>query len=748
MAALAATTAALALCATAGANHSVTDRISTGVINGNGAVDAGFSGAIPDGTRVFFRTAEPLVSTDTDANVDVYERSGATTTLISAGAINGNGDHDATLVGHSADGTRVFFSTTESLVAADTDSSCTDEGDPTERSCRDVYQRLGGATTLLTGGANGSFDADYVGSSADGTRVFFETTEKLLAADTDNFRDIYERVGTTTTLVVPTNGAFDTDFVGTSTDGTKVFIETAEPLVGSDTDSGCTDDVDLRPCRDVYLRSGGTTTQLSIGTINGNGTFDASLAATSPDGTRVLFQTQEALVAGDTDTVFDVYQRLGSTTTLISEGAINGDGPEDAGLSGASVDATKVFFRSFEQLVSADTDASLDIYQRSGGTTTLVSAGAINGNGAFDVFYRGASDDGTHVFFTSAEPLAAGDTDTQQDIYDRAAGTTTLISAGAINGNGAYMVAFRGNSADGSRVFFTTRERLVSADSDPVGTTCVGTTCSFDVYEVFGGTTSLISFGPDNGTRNATWGGSSDDGTRVWYTTAKPQLAADTDAVQDVYQAGVTQGGYPRPKGASPLRSSLVLAYTQCTTANRTHGPPMVFPSCNPPAKASAHLTIGSPDANGAASNSSGFRTFKAFTGNPSTPADEADVIIDLSITDVRNAVGLTDYTGQLLSTQTLRVTDRLSGSVAQDPATVQDFPFNLTVPCTATGATTIGSTCALQTTADALMPGMVVEQKRTMWEVSQAQVFDGGADGVASTTPNTLFAVQGIFVP
>ena len=32
--------------------------------------------------------------------------------------------------------------------------------------------------------------------------------------------------------------------------------------------------------------------------------------------------------------------------------------------------------------------------------------------------------------------------------------------------------------------------------------------------------------------------------------------------------------------------------------------------------------------------------------------------------------------------------------------------------------------------------------------EMAQVQVFDGGADGLASTSPNTLFAMQGVFVP
>ncbi len=352
------------------------------------------------------------------------------------------------------------------------------------------------------------------------------------------------------------------------------------------------------------------------------------------------------------------------------------------------------------------------------------------------------------MFFTTAEPLGAGDTDAQQDIYERAGGVTTLISAGQVNGNGPYMVAFRGNSADGLRVFFTTRERLVSSDSDPVPGTCLTSTCSFDVYERSGGVTSLISFGPDNGTRNATWGGNSDDGQRVWYTTAKPQLAADTDTAQDVYQASVPQTGYPRPKGAGPLRAPIVPAFTQCTSPNRTHGPALEFPSCNPPAKVSQYVTIGTPDANGFTANSVSSVIYKVLPGNPSTPADESDVRVQVTVTDVRADAGLSDYTGEIRVSQTMRVTDRLSGSVATDPATVQDIPFEYSVACVATPSAVTGANCAVDTTVDAIVPGMVPESKRAIWEMGQVKVFDGGADGIGSTTPNTLFGVQGIFVP
>ena len=40
-------------------------------------------------------------------------------------------------------------------------------------------------------------------------------------------------------------------------------------------------------------------------------------------------------------------------------------------------------------------------------------------------------------------------------------------------------------------------------------------------------------------------------------------------------------------------------------------------------------------------------------------------------------------------------------------------------------------------------------EGKRAVWDISQIQVFDGGADGDADTAgDNTLFAVQGTFAP
>ncbi len=206
--------------------------------------------------------------------------------------------------------------------------------------------------------------------------------------------------------------------------------------------------------------------------------------------------------------------------------------------------------------------------------------------------------------------------------------------------------------------------------------------------------------------------------------------------------------GYPRPKSATQLSASLVPAHQSCVTPNRVHAATLSYGSCNPPAQTSSQLTLGSPDANGRTANGVGSVRLTALNGNAGTPADEADVKYNVSFTDVRRKSDLADYTGQLQVSQSLRITDKLSGSVPIDPATMLDTPFNVTVPCMATADTAIGSTCAITTTADTVLPGTVIEIKRTIWQLGQTQVYDGGADGLAATPGNTLFAVQGVFVP
>jgi hypothetical protein len=335
-------------------------------------------------------------------------------------------------------------------------------------------------------------------------------------------------------------------YKGSSADGRIVFFETDEQLVPGDTDAK----------RDVYERSydadpgieSYVTREVSLGSAGGNDAFNATFERASDDGTVVFFSTQEALVEADTDRRSDVYMRnmATGTTALVSIGEAAcspacGNGPVDAGFAGASSDGTKVFFVSEEQLAAADADSAADIYVRdlSDETTALVSAGSAAcapscGNGAFDVALRGISADGSHVYFTTAESLASADADSVVDIYSRdlTVGVTTLVSEGGSGcapacGNGPQVPIFQDSSQDGTRIFFSTDEALVSADQD----------VATDIYarDLPGGPTTLISGGASS-TQTASFAAAGADGSHVFFTTAESLLSEDEDTANDVYE--------------------------------------------------------------------------------------------------------------------------------------------------------------------------------------------------------------------
>jgi glucose/arabinose dehydrogenase len=230
----------------------------------------------------------------------------------------------------------------------------------------------------------------------------------------------------------------------------------------------------------------------------------------------------------------------------------------------------------------------------------------------------------------------------------------------------------------------------------------------------------------------------SDGGARSHVITA-PSAAR-------TYSATFTTG-YPRPRGATLIRAPLVPAYVRCNAPNSSHGAPLAFASCSPPVQASDQATIGTPDANGRPSRSVGSVTMRAMTRIPATPQDDADVSLKASIGDVlRRSNPSQPYLGQAYASVVMRATDRLNGSTGTDTGTVRDFEFKIPLACAAGGPG--GSTCSANTTADALVPGWVIENKRTIWQLGPIQVFDGGPDGDMNTRPNTLFATQGVFLP
>jgi hypothetical protein len=201
--------------------------------------------------------------------------------------------------------------------------------------------------------------------------------------------------------------------------------------------------------------------------------------------------------------------------------------------------------------------------------------------------------------------------------------------------------------------------------------------------------------------------------------------------------------------GATPVRASLVPAYQPCTASNRTHGAPLSYASCAPPVASSSVLTVGTPDAvgNGFAANSIDAITYKVISG---------DVRMDLSMTDIRNKPSGTDYTGRVLARVPLQITDRNNAAEAPETGTVQPIQLQFPVDCVTTASTSIGSTCDNTTTVNAVIPGAVLDNQRSIWELGQVEIRDAGPNGTgyASCPPTcgdgdeSAFMRQGIFIP
>jgi hypothetical protein len=356
-------------------------------------------------------------------------------------------------------------------------------------------------------------------------------------------------------LAAPAAFAADAHYEGISEDGGVAVFSTADKLIPGDTDVQS----------DVYVRDfeeglGYVTREASLGPTGGNDAYSAQFHAIDPTGEKVFFSTRERLTAADKDTATDIYVRdlSENETTLVSGGDPS---CSESGCGEASIDVSavpggvvdegkKVFFVSTERLSGEDTDNGADIYVRDlvGERTKLVSAPAPScagscGSGIKPIIFQGASGDGSKAIFTTTERLTGGDGDEELDLYERdleaggGAGETRLVTTPGSGPepcpSGANCKPATSNiSRDGSHVFFETKERIASAD----------TNSKQDVYDWSGGTATLASVGPagENGAFDARFLASAVNGGKVFFATADPFVGTDLDSAVDVY---VRSGG-------------------------------------------------------------------------------------------------------------------------------------------------------------------------------------------------------------
>lgn len=271
------------------------------------------------------------------------------------------------------------------------------------------------------------------------------------------------------------------------------------------------------------------------GTLAGAGLIAAVLTSgcapggATPDGKHVFFETNKPLVGADNDAARDVYERAGGTTTLISRGPFDDPADPAAQFDATSSDGERVFFTTAERLVEEDDDDShRDIYMRFGNQTKLISNGPIVTNPLNDAEFEEASSDGRSVVFSTNEKLTGQDLDDQQpSVYHRRGSRTRLAAPAFVDVESNFLDLLDG----GDLVVFETNTTIFGEDGDGG---------NFDIYTWRDGEFELISQGPDENyalEAEPAYEGASTDGGRIFFQTTAALHEDDTDSDNsDVYQ--------------------------------------------------------------------------------------------------------------------------------------------------------------------------------------------------------------------
>jgi hypothetical protein len=273
----------------------------------NAPQDVSFAGATPDSSSVFLTTAQQLTNDDTDASVDLYRYDVAAHALtrLSAGPPGVAADVSSSIVRASDDGLRVYFLASGALVPGEgvpggSNLYLSDHGRlrfvatadgvdlrtaqltadgriltfatatpllPSDiDASADVYRYDATTGTLQQvslgrgGAGNGAFDVEFGTQSilasmqqswmpwmsADGSRVFFFTSEPLVPEDVNQTPDVYEWANGDVGLVSSGTGDGTVRYAGASADGRSVFFFTDETLVPFDRNDGDEDLYDAR----------------------------------------------------------------------------------------------------------------------------------------------------------------------------------------------------------------------------------------------------------------------------------------------------------------------------------------------------------------------------------------------------------------------------------------------------------------------------------------------------------------------
>lgn len=310
----------------------------------------------------------------------------------------------------------------------------------------------------------------------------------------------------------------------------------------------------------------------------------------STDGSRVFFTTTEALtddapVGGQNKLyMYDAGKPASDphNLTFLSPDNEPADSSNGSALTVAAVssDGHYVYFTAFGQLVAGEPPIDRGIYVWHDGTLRFVahflpsdvSENSASGNWQATTRVSQGTPDGTHLLFSSTEPL--GPTGFDQTCSTQGAGrcrqlyvysyasqrlvcvscdqdvnhANSLAFSNVVANNGGAYTSWGLNhpmSDDGRRVFFSTAEPLVPQDVN-------GRVDAYE-YDVPTGTLHLLSGG--RGTSDSYFLNASASGDDVFFVTRDQLTSADVDTSFDLYDARVG-GGFPEPPPSPPVCSS------------------------------------------------------------------------------------------------------------------------------------------------------------------------------------------------
>ena len=254
------------------------------------------------------------------------------------------------------------------------------------------------------------------------------------------------------------------------------------------------------------------TVRLASGT---NSPSPAAAAGISAHGTRSFFTTADPLVVDDLNGSADLY---GSDQNGASSLVSTGTGPGPSTFARSNDDGSTVWYTTANADSPADLDGATDVYEsRADGARRLISAGVAG----IAAQFAGASADGNHVAFRTSEDVTGTDGDGLADVYDRLGdGSVRLVTPAT-----AGAVLDPQIAPDGSVLFFVTAEALVGEDTDGG---------QLDAYTVplAGGSYTLVT----PGTAGVTTPIFFPPTRSTFFSTGTSFDAADVDTTTDVYE--------------------------------------------------------------------------------------------------------------------------------------------------------------------------------------------------------------------